>query len=212
MAKELVLYTHPMSRGRTARWMMEEVGEPYRAEIVDYGPPMKSPAYLAINPMGKVPALKHSDVIVTEVAAICLYLADAFPQAGLAPAIGEPERGAYLRWTLFAPPLEQATIMQALSVDTKPEQSGMLGYGSRTLIFDVLEAQLKGRAFLLGDRFSAADVMVGSQLAWGTQFGLIEKRPGFLSYLERIMARPAAVRAREIDDALAPNHPVPQRR
>jgi glutathione S-transferase len=209
MTGELVLYTHPMSRGRTGRWMMEEVGAPYRAEIVDYGAPMKSPEYLAINPMGKVPALRHGDAVITEVAAICLYMADAFPQAGLAPAIGDPLRGPYLRWMFFGGPLEQAAVLQAMGVETTRKQSGMLGFGSRNLIFDVLEAHLADRPYFLGEAFSAADVVVGSQLAWGMQFGTIEKRAGFLPYVERISQRPAAVRARAIDDSLVGAHPMP---
>jgi glutathione S-transferase len=209
MTEELVLYTHPMSRGRTARWMLEEVGEPYRTEIVDYGAPMKSPAYLAVNPMGKVPALKHGDTVVTEVAAICLYLADRFPRAGLAPAVDDPGRGAFLRWIFFAGPLEQAATMQALGVEPSAKQSGMLGFGSRSLIFDVLEKRLEGRSYVACDRFTAADVVLGAQLGWGMQFGIIEKRAAYLPYVERVTGRPAAVRARAIDDALVPKHPMP---
>src|SRR6516225_11637749 len=102
MAGDLVLYTNPMSRGRIARWMLEEVGQPYEVEVLEYGTSMKAPAYLAVNPMGKVPALRHGEAIVTEVAAICAYLADAFPQAGLAPPLADPRRAAYFRWLFFA--------------------------------------------------------------------------------------------------------------
>src|SRR5216110_2034177 len=114
MTDELVFYTNPMSRGRIVRWMLEEVGQPYRTELLDYGTTMKAPAYLAVNPMGKVPAIRHGDTIVTEGPAICAYLADAFPEAGLAPPPGDPRRGPYYRWLFFAHgPLEQAVVNQA---------------------------------------------------------------------------------------------------
>ena len=115
MADELVLYTNPRSRGRVARWMLEEVGAPYQTEILDYGTTMKAPAYLAINPMGKVPALRHNNIVVTESAAICAYLADAFPDAGLAPPPHDPMRGPYYRWLFFAAgPFEASASNKAL--------------------------------------------------------------------------------------------------
>jgi len=203
MTDELVLYTHPMSRGRIARWMLEEVGQPYRAQIVGYGPPMKGPGYTAINPMGKVPALVHRGAVVTECAAICAYLADAFPDAGLAPAPGTPERGSYYRWLFFgAGPTEAATTNRTLGVVVPDDKEGFVGYGSYEAVLDTLEGALKAGPHLLGERFSAADVYLGSQIAWGVQFGTIEKRPGFEDYIARIYSRPAAVKAREIDDAL----------
>ena len=123
MAEELVFYTNPMSRGRVARWMLEEVGAPYRTEIIEYGEQMKSPPYTDINPMGKVPAIKHGETVVTENAAICAYLADAFPASGLAPAPGSALRGPYYRWLFFgAGPLEAAWVNQALGVQVPPEQ------------------------------------------------------------------------------------------
>src|SRR5471030_1096534 len=123
MADELVFYTNPMSRGRVARWMLEEVGEPYRTELLDYETTLKAPAYLAVNPMGKVPAIRHGETVVTEAAAICAYLADAFPQAGLAPPLGDHRRGPYFRWLFFAAgPVEAATAARALGVEVKPEQ------------------------------------------------------------------------------------------
>lgn len=203
MADELVFYTNPMSRGRIVRWMLEEVGQPYRTELLEYGTTMKAPEYLRINPMGKVPALRHGDAVVTEAAAICAYLADAFPEAGLAPPPGDRLRGPYYRWLFFAAgPLEAATTNKAFGFEVPVERQGMVGYGSLADVLATLEAALADRAYLVGDRFSAADVYVGSHLGWGMRFGMVETRPTFERYFERLIARPAAIRAREIDDAL----------
>jgi glutathione S-transferase len=202
---DLVFYTTPMSRGRIVRWMLEEVGAPYRAEILRFGPPMKGPAYRAINPMAKVPALRHGDTVITETAAICAYLADAFPQAGLAPAPGSRARGAYYRWLFFAAgPVEAAVTNRTLNVAVPddPRMQGMVGYGSLPAVLDALEGAVAGVEYLAGDAFSAADLYVGSHLAWGMAFGTIEKRPAYEAYTARLLARPAAVRAREIDDRL----------
>jgi len=203
MADELVFYTNPMSRGRIVRWLLEEIGRPYRTELLEYGTTMKAPAYLAINPMGKVPALRHGDAVVTECAAICCYLADAFPDAGLAPPPGDRLRAPYYRWLFFAAgPLEAATTNQAFGLEVPAERRGMVGYGSLADVIAVLEAAVSERAYLVGDRFTAADAYVGSHIGWGMSFGTIEKRPAFERYFERLGARPAAVRARQIDDAL----------
>ena len=203
MADELVFYTNPMSRGRIVRWMLEEVGAPYRTEILDYATSLKSAEYLAINPMGKIPAITHGGVVVTECAAICAYLADAFPQARLAPPPGDKARGAYLRWLFFAAgPIESAVTNKSLGVVVAPGQERMAGYGSFETVVDVVEAAVTGKEYVAGGAFSAADVYLGSQIGWGMQFNSIEKRPAFVSYWERISNRPAAVRAREIDDAL----------
>jgi glutathione S-transferase len=205
MADDLVLYTNPMSRGRVARWMLEEVGEPYRVEVLDYATTMKAPAYLAINPMGKVPALRHGDVVVTETAAICAYLADAFPQAQLAPPPGDRTRGPYYRWLFFtAGPVEAAVSNQALGFKVPPERERMIGYGRIDLVVDALDAALSPGAYLAGDHFTAADLYVGSQLGFGMMFGAIEKRSAFEHYWQRLSARPACVRAKELDDALMP--------
>jgi glutathione S-transferase len=203
MADELVFYTNPMSRGRIVRWMLEEVGQPYRTELLEYGTTMKAPDYLRINPMGKVPALAHGDAVVTEAAAICAYLADAFPEAGLAPAPRDRLRGPYYRWLFFAAgPLEAAASNKAFGFELPAERRAMAGYGSLADVLAVLEAALARREYLVGDRFTAADVYVGSHVGWGMQFGTIETRPAFERYFERLSARPAAIRAREIDDAL----------
>jgi glutathione S-transferase len=203
MSDELVFYTHPMSRGRIARWMLEEVGQPYRTEVLDYASTMKGEAYLAINPMGKVPAIVHGDVVVTECAAICAYLADTFPAAALAPAPGSHARGEWYRWLFFgAGPLEAATTNQALGVAVPDERRGMVGYGSLATVVATLDRWVAGHEYLAGGQFSAADVYLGSQIGWGMQFGTIEKRPALAQYVGRILMRPAAQRAKAIDDAL----------
>jgi glutathione S-transferase len=208
MADELVFYTNPMSRGRIVRWILEEVGKPYRTEILDYGTTMKAPAYLAINPMGKVPAIRHGDTVVTEAAAICTYLADAFPETGLAPPPGDHRRGAYFRWMFFAAgPVEAALSNKALGLQVPPERKGTIGYGSVEDVVNALEYLVSQSEYVSGDRFTAADVYVGSQIGWGMMFGTLEKRPAFERYWQRISTRPAAVRAREIDDALVPARP-----
>ncbi len=207
MTDGLVFYTNPMSRGRIARWMLEEVGQPYRTELLSFGPQMKAPAYRAINPMGKVPAIRHGDVVVSECAAICAYLADAFPEAELAPPPGSRERGPYYRWLFFAAgPVEAAAANAALKLDAAvpEERRGTLGYGRMADVLDMLEHAVGGGNYVAGHRFTAADVYLGSQIGWGMRFGTIEKRPAFEAYWARIADRPAAVRARQIDDALLP--------
>ena len=203
MSDPLVFYTNPMSRGRIVRWMLEEVGQPYQTVLLDYATTMKGPEYLAINPMGKVPALKHGDAVVTECAAICAYLADAFPEAGLAPAPGDKLRAPYFRWMFFAAgPVEAAVTNKALGFQLPEEKQATAGYGSLEAVTDALERAVSQGDFILGDRFSAADVYLGSHIGWGMQFGTIEKRPIFGAYAARIFARDAAIRAKEIDDAL----------
>lgn len=203
MADELTLYTNPMSRGRIARWMLEETGAEYEVRYIDYGPPMKSADYLAINPMGKVPAIKHGETIVTEVAAICAYLADAFPDAGLAP--DPAKRGTYYRWLFFcAGPMESAAVNKALGFVPPADREGTVGYGNYELILNALETMLPSKGFLCGERFTAADVHVGANLGWGLEFGTIEKRPIFEDYVGRARDRDAYRRAMAADDAAMP--------
>jgi glutathione S-transferase len=200
---DLIFYTNPMSRGRIVRWMLEEVGQPYRTELLDYGTTMKGDAYLAINPMGKVPAIRHGDTVVTEAAAICAYLADAFPEAGLAPP--PAERGAYYRWLFFvAGPLEAAVLEKALGFEPPADKRMAIGYGSFDEAISTLEKAVQGRDYIAGDRFSAADLYAASHLGWGMDFGTIPKRPAFEAYVQRHFDRPAHKRATEIDDALMP--------
>ena len=199
----LTFYTHPQSRGRIVRWMLEELGEPYTTVPLDYGTTMKAPAYLAINPMGKVPALRHGHTVVTEGAAICAYLADAFPAAGLAPGPGDPLRGPYYRWLFFAAgPLEAALSNHALGFVVPPEREVMMGYGNYATALAALEAAVTPGPYLLGAVFSAADVYVGSHIGFGMQFGTLLKRLAFEQYWARLSTRPAAARARALDEAL----------
>ena len=201
MADTLIFYTNPMSRGQIVRWMLEEVGAPYEPRILDYGTTMKEPAYLAINPMGKVPAIVHNGTVVTECAAICAYLADAFPDAKLAPST--TDRADYYRWLFFtAGPVEQAITAKHFGVEPDADQQRMAGFGSLAAALDTLESAVAGKAFVAGDRFSAADVYVGSQIDWGLQFGTIAPRPAFNAYVEPLRERAAYKRAKEIDNGL----------
>ena len=202
---DLTLYTNPMSRGRIARWMVEETGAPYETRVMGYGPEMKAAEYLAINPMGKVPAIRHGETVVTECAAICAYLADAFPEAGLAPDPRSPERGPYYRWLFFAAgPLEAAVTNRSLGVEVPPDKSGFVGYGDFATVMDALERAVSAAPYVTGERFTAADLYVGAQVGWGLQFGSIEERPAFRDYWARLEGRPAWKRANDADDALMP--------
>lgn len=204
MARSLTFYTNPMSRGRIVRWMLEEVGAPYETQVLEYGTTMKSADYLAVNPLGKVPAIRHGGQVVTECAAICAYLADAFPQAGLAPPMDA--RVDYYRWLFFAAgPLEAAITNRSLGVEVPEARRGTVGYAPLPLLVDTLSAALLGRDYIAGDAFSAADVYVGSHIAWGLRFGTIEPRPEFEPYLARITTRDAYRRAQALDDALMPS-------
>ena len=187
---ELVLYTNPWSRGAIVQWMLEELGVAYRTEVLAYGPAMKAPAYLAINPMGKVPAITHGDVVVTEAAAICAYLADAFPEAGMAPP--PAERGAYYRWLFFASgPVEAAVSNQTCGFVASEEQGRQLGYGSLAAVVDALCSAVAGRKYVAADRFTAADVYVGSQIGWGMKMGTLPRRPELEAYWAGLETRPA---------------------
>ncbi len=200
MTEDLTLYTNPQSRGRIARWMLEETGASYETVILDYATTMKADAYLAINPMAKVPAIRHGRHVVTETAAICAYLADAFPAAGLAPTA--EERADYYRWLFFAAgPLEQAVTDAYMGLVPDEQQQRLAGYGDLARTVATLEDTLARQPYAAGHRFTAADVYLGSSVGWYTQFGLMEKRPAFADYLSRVQARPAFVRAGEKDDA-----------
>ena len=198
---ELTLYTNPQSRGRIAHWMMEELGEPYDTVWLDYGVSMKAAEYLAVNPMGKVPALRHGAAVVTEAAAICAYLADRFSEKGLIPPPGSPARADYFRWLFFAAgPLEQAAVARSLGWQVPEGRSAMVGFGSYADTLDALEKGLSRGPFVCGEQFTAADVYLGSSLGWGLMFGTIEKRPVFEAYVMRTQARPAAQRANLINE------------
>ena len=202
MADDLVFYTNPQSRGRIVRWMLEEVGADYRTEVLGYADSMKGEAYLAINPMGKVPAIVHGGKVVTECAAICAYLAEAFPSAGLAPT--EDERADYYRWLFFAAgPLEQAVTNNFAKFEVTPEQERSFGYGNYETAVNVLEKAVSARPYIAGDRFTAADVYVGSAVGWGVLFGTLPKRQAFVDYHARLASRAAYQRGNQLDDALA---------
>src|SRR5215212_5657073 len=178
MASELIFYTNPMSRGQIIRWMLEEVGAPYDTEILDYASSMKSEEYRAINPTMKVPAIAHKGHVVTEAAAICAYLADVFPEAGLGPR--DNEKADYYRWLFYAAgPVEQAITNHHAKWDPSPEQGRMFGYGSYDRVVDVLDELFSLRDYVCGGHFTAADVYVGSAIMWGTQFGTLPKRDSF---------------------------------
>ena len=194
-------YTNPQSRGRVVRWMLEELGQPYHTELLDYASTLKGPEYLGINPMGKIPAIKHGDVVVTEGAAICAYLADAFPEADLAPPVAD--RGAYYRWFFFtAGPLEQAWTYKSFGFEPKPEQRSTAGFGCLDDAVHALDLALEGRDHLAGGKFTALDLYAAAHLGFGMQFGMLPKLPNFERYVGIHASRPAAVRAREIDDGL----------
>lgn len=195
MSDEIVFYTNPQSRGLTTHWMLEEVGCPYRMVVKEYGPDMKSPDYLAINPMGKVPALVHGQTVVTETGAILAYLADAFPASRLAPPVGG--RGAYYRWLFFVAGCgEPAMSNKAMGWEPAPERQRSFGYGSYQATMDALEKAVAGKRFIAADHFTAADIYVTSFLDFGMMFGVIEKRPAFEAYVKPHVERPAWAKIR----------------
>jgi len=198
---ELVFYTNPQSRGRIVHWMLEEVGLPYETVWLEYGTSMKAPPYLAINPMGKVPALRHGDAVVTEAAAICAYLADRFPEQGLIPPAGDPRRAAFFRWLFFAAgPLEMAATVRSMQWQVPEGKNSVVGFGTHEDTLRALETALAHGPYVCGEQFTAADVYVGSSLGWGMMFGTIEKRPVFEAYVGRLFGRPAAQRANALNE------------
>lgn len=197
---DLTLYTILPSRGAIARWMLEEVGEPYDVHVLDRQTQENAqPEYLKINPMGKVPALRHGDVVVTEAAAICLYLAETFPQAGLNVPVGSQRRGDFLKWLFFGPSCIEPAVLDIAFPRKEPAPRGAVGWGNFDTVMDVVEQGLQPGPYILGSTFTAADVVIGSQLGWGMMIGLIPKRPAFVEYADRLQERPAARRQRELD-------------
>jgi glutathione S-transferase len=197
---DLIFYTNPQSRGRIVRWMLEEIGQPYETEVIPYDE-MKSERYLAIHPLGKVPAIKHRGHVLTECAAICAYLADVFPKAGLGPR--EDEKADYYRWLFFAAgPLEVAVSNQAMGWQVPPERERMFGYGNFDRAVAAVDDLLSRHDYVCGDRFTAADVYVGSQIMFPLQFKMLPEKDRFLRYRDRLSARPAYQRANEIDERI----------
>ncbi len=201
--KQLTLYTNPNSRGRIVRWLLEELNVPYNVKVLQYGTDMKSADFLALNPMGKVPVITHGDLVVTEAAAICAYLADHFADKQLAPALNSPERGTYYRWLFFAAgPLEMATTAKAFDWRIDADNAVSVGSGLYQNMVDTLETALTNGPYLCGEQFTAADIYVGSHIQWGMMFKTLEQRPAFTDYAQRLQAREAAIRATALDDAL----------
>ena len=201
---ELTLYHAAPSRSSIVRWMLEEIGVPYDLQLLKLAEgEQQTPAYRAINPMGKVPALKHGDVVVTEAAAICTYLADAFPQAGLNVPIGDKRRGAYLKWLFFGPSCMEPAVTDRAYPRKEEPRRGTLGYGDFDTVMNVVANAVKPGPYLIGNQFTAADVIVGSNLRWGMMFELVPKRPEFAAYVGRLEQRPALQRATAADRALA---------
>jgi glutathione S-transferase len=201
---DLTLYHGSPSRSLIVLWILEEIGEPYDIHLLDMKKgENRAPEYLAVNPMGKVPALRHGDVVITEVAAICTYLADAFPAAKLNVPIGDRRRGPYLKWLFFSPGVLEAAIIDRGFPRKTEAPRAALGYGDFDTAMDTVAKAVTPGPFLLGDQFTAADLVVGSTLRWATGFKLIPERPEFSDYVARFAERPAAKRAQAKDDAMA---------
>ena len=203
MAK-LTLYHAAPSRSSIVRWMLEEIGEPYDIHLLSLSKgETQTPDYLAINPMGKVPALRHGDIVITEAAAICAYLADAFPKAGLSIPIGDPRRGIYLKWLFFGPSCLEPAVIDRAAPRKEEALRAMLGYGDFDTVMSVLANAVSAGRYLMGDQFTAADVVIGSGLRFGMMFKLIPERPEFTAYVGRLGERPALQRAVAKDQELA---------
>jgi glutathione S-transferase len=198
MSDEIVFYHNPLSRARVVHWMLEEVGAPYRIEPVDLSKgEQKKPPFLAVNPMGKLPTIVHRGTVITETGAICTYLADAFPTAGLAPRLDEPARGSYLRWMFFGAGCIDSALIDRMLARPAPERTTALGYGRYEDVMETLEKAITPGPYILQERFSAADVFIGAQIGFGMRTKSIEPRPAFQAYLGRLQQRPAYKRFEE---------------
>lgn len=204
MSDSIVFYHNPMSRGRIVHWMLEEAGAPYEVKLVRFDrKEHKNPEFLAVNPMGKLPAIVHRGVVVTEAAAICAYIADAFPQARLAPAPTDPKRGTYLRWLFFGAGCLEPALIDRMFARPQVERPSTLGYGNYEDTLNALEKAITPGPYILGETFSAADVYIGSSIGWGLMVKNLEPRPAFLAYADRVNQRPAFKRMLAQGDALA---------
>lgn len=200
----LTLYHAVPSRGAIVRWMLEETGQPYEIKLLDLQTgEQREPGYLAINPMGKVPALKHGDAVISEASAICCYLADAFPEAGLSVPVGDMARGPYLKWLFFSSACIEPAITDKAFKRAEEPPRGTLGYGDFDTVMDVLAEGLSGKRYLMGEQFTAADVVIGSALRWGMMFELIPAREEFVAYAARLAERPALRRATQLDEEIS---------
>ena len=204
MTDKIIFYHNPQSRGRIVHWMLEEANAPYEIKVVDFQKnEHKSADYLAVNPMGKIPAIVHRGTVVTESAAICAYLADAFPAAKLAPPLDDPKRGTYLRWLFFGAGCLEPAIIDQMFSRPPPSRPAAMGYGNYADTINTLEKALSPGPYVLGEQFSAADVYIGSGIGWALMMKAMEPRPAFRAYLERIGQRPAYQRANAQSEALA---------
>lgn len=199
---ELVLYTMARTRGSIALWLLEELGRPYELRVMERGQ-NREPDFLKINPMGKVPTILHDGVVVTEAAAIACYLADAFPEAGLSVPIGDPQRGPYLKWLFFGPSCFEPAMSDKAFPRAEPPGRSTLGWGDFETVLDVMAAGVAKGPWLMGERFTAADVIIGSGLRFGTAFKMVPDRPEFRAYLGRLAERPALKRADAKEQELA---------
>lgn len=198
---DITFYTNPQSRGQIVHWMLEELGVAYDTQWIEYGDQMRSAEYLAVNPMGKVPAIKHKNALVTEGAAICTYLAVSYPEQGLAPKVGDPKLADFYRWMHFAAgPLEMATTSKSMGWEVAEGQRRMVGFGSYEKTLSVIEHALSQGPFICGEQFTAVDVFLGAVLNWGMLFGTVENRGAFEEYASRLQSRPAAQRAVKINE------------
>jgi glutathione S-transferase len=204
MSDSVTFYHNPMSRGRIVHWMLEEANAPYEIKVVNFEKmEHKSPEFLAVNPMGKIPAIVHRGTVITETAAICAYLADAFPAAGLAPALDDPKRGTYLRWLFFGAGCFEPAIIDQMFSRPAPSRPAALSYGNYADTVNTLERALTPDPYILGDRFSAADVYTCAAIGWGQMMKALEPRPAFNDYVERLTKRPAYQRFTAQSDELA---------
>lgn len=197
MTDEIVFYHNPRSRAQMVHWMLEEAGAPYRIVPIDFEKgEHKTPSFLALNPMGKLPTIVHRDTVVTETAAIIAYLADTFPQAGLAPAVSDPSRGTYYRWLFFGAGCFEPALLDEMMKRPAPPQKTAVGWGSYGEVVSTLKTALAEGPYLLGDKFSAADVYVGSEIRWAMMFGApgLKGEKTFDDYVTRLNARPALQR------------------
>ncbi|MCB1670149.1 MAG: glutathione S-transferase family protein [Pseudomonadales bacterium] len=199
---DLIFYTNPQSRGRIAHWMLEELNEPYQIQWLDYGPAgTRSEAYLAVNPMGKIPAITHAGIVVTETPAILAYLAARFPDKGLYPGVGAPGLANYYRWLFFAAgPLEQSITASAMGWEVPTDRKGTVGFGSHGEVLNAIGLALQQGPYVCGEQFTAADVYLASHLHWGMTFGGIPRQPDFESYVARATDRPAYHKANQINE------------
>jgi glutathione S-transferase len=203
---KITLHYGPQTRATAARILLEELGAPYDLHVLNMkAGENRKPAYLAINPMGKVPAITHGSVLVTELAAVFIYLADLFPKAGLAPAIGDPKRRSYLRWLVYyGNCFEPALMDKAMKHPAAPPSQS--GYGDYDTMLGTLTAALRPGPYLLGEKFSAADILWGAALAWTTMFKLVPELPEIMAYIQRTNARPTFAKVRNEDAAFAARH------